>query len=843
MTNHWVDLKNSDAFLIIGGNPAENHPISFLWMTKAMEERGAKLIVADPRFNRSAAKADIYAPLRSGTDITFLGGLINYTLQNKLYNEEYVKAFTNALTLINPDYKDAADLDGLFSGYNQDTRSYSNVTWQYQTEKVKVKVKEKDATGGEVEVEKEFSVPKQATALDDPNCVFAILKKHYARYTPEMVERVCGTPKDKFLEVAKTFCATGAPDKSGTILYAMGQTQHTVGTQNVRAMAILQLLLGNIGLPGGGVNALRGESNVQGSTDMALLFQDLPGYLGLPTNKQPDYKTFIAKYDTTSYWSNGPRFFTSLLKAWWGDKATPDNDYAYNYLPKSSGNYSWLPLFEAMYKGTIKGLLVMGQNPYVCGPNARLERKGFENLDWMVVMELFDTETASFWRAPGVDPKSVKTEVFLLPAADAMEKAGSISTSGRLIQWRPKVANPPGEAQDDLWIIDRMIKALKAAYKDSTAAKDRPILDLVWDYGDPADPERVAREINGFAVDDVKDATGKVIVEKGKVIPSFATIAAAANPDAIACGCWIYSGYFAPADDGTGVMMPAAKRRGQKDPGGLGSYPYWGWAWPANRRILYNRASARPDGKPWSEAKKLIWWDETKKTWTGYDVPDFAPTKAPDAKANPAGVGLAAQAGTDPFIMKADGKGWLFAPKGLNEGPLPEHYEPLESPITNPLSKTQINPVVKVFDTDKGKEIGDNVGTPDKFPIVCTTYRLTEHWQAGAMSRYLGWLSETQPGMFIEISQELAAEKGINNGDVVEVVSARGKVKAVAMVTSRWEPYTIDSKKVHHVGMPWHFSWQGIATGDSANDLTPHVGDGNTLIPEYKAFLVDVRKV
>lgn len=834
MTNHWIDLKNSDAILVIGGNPAENHPASFLWINKAIEERGAKLIVVDPRFNRSAAKADIYAPLRSGTDIVFLGGLINYAIENKLYSEEYVKAFTNALTLVHPDYKGPADLDGFFSGFNKDTKAYDGATWQYQSEKVKAK----DTAGNEIEV----SVPKQAASLDEPNTAFSILKKHFARYTPEMVARVCGTPKDKFVEVAQAFCATGAADKSGTILYAMGQTQHTVGTQNVRAMAILQLLLGNIGVPGGGVNALRGESNVQGSTDMALLFGDLPGYLGLPTNKQPDLKTFLTKFDNTSYWSNGGRFVTTLLKAWWGDAATKDNDYAFNNVPKSSGNYSWIPLFEAMYNGTIKGLFVMGQNPYVCGPNARLERKGFEKLDWMVVQEVFDTETASFWRAPGVDPKSIKTEVFLLPAANAMEKAGSIVTSGRLIQWRPKVAAPPGDAKEDIWIIDKMMKAIKAAYKDSTAAKDRPILDLVWDYGDPTDVERVAREINGYALDAVKDAAGNVLVAKGAVIPGFATIASAANFDAIACGCWIYSGYFAPADDGAGVVMSAVKRRGQKDPGGMGIFPFWGWAWPANRRIVYNRASARPDGRPWAENKKLVWWDEEKKVWTGYDVPDFAATKAPNAAANPAGVGLAAQAGTDPFIMKADGKGWLFAPKGLNEGPLPEHYEPLESPINNPLSKVQINPVVKVWNTDAGKNIGDTVGTPDKFPIVCTTFRLTEHWQSGAMSRYLPWLSEAQPGMFIEISNELAKEKEIQNGDAVEIASARGKIKAVAIVTSRWKPYTIDGKKVHHVGMPWHYSWQGIATGDSANDLTPHVGDGNTMIPEYKAFLVDIKK-
>ena len=834
MTNHWVDLKNSDAILIIGGNPAENHPISFKWITTAIEERGAKLIVVDPRFNRSAAKADVYAPLRSGTDIVFLGGLINYVIQNNLYNEAYVKAFTNALTQVNADYKGPADLDGYFSGFNKDMKAYDGATWQYQTEKVKAK----DASGNDVEV----SVPKQAASLDDPNSVFALLNKHYARYTPEIVERVCGTPKDTFLQVAQAFAATGAPDKSGTILYAMGQTQHTVGTQNVRSMAILQLLLGNIGLPGGGVNALRGESNVQGSTDMALLFGDLPGYLGLPNNKQPDLKTFLTKFDNTSYWSNGGRFVTALLKAWWGDAATKDNDYAFNYVPKSSGNYSWIPLFEALYKGTIKGMFAMGQNPYVSGPNARLERKGFENLDWMVVMELFDTETSSFWRAPGVDPKSIKTEVFLLPAADAMEKAGTLTTSGRLMQWRNRVATPPGEAKEDIWILDKLIKAIKAAYKDSATAKDRPILDLVWDYGDPINVEQVAREINGYALADVKDATDKVLVAKGAVIPNFATIATAANYDAIACGNWLYSGYFAPADDGTGVVMPAVKRRGQKDPGGMGTYPFWGYAWPLNRHIVYNRASAKPDGTPWADGKKLIWWDAEKKTWTGYDVPDFVPTKAPDAKANPAGVGLAAQSGTDAFIMKADGKAWLFARVGLAEGPLPEHYEPLESPIANPLSKVQFNPVVKVWDTDKGKEIGDNVGGADKFPIVCTTFRLTEHWQAGAMSRNLPWLAEAQPGMFVELSKELAAEKGIQNGDTVEVTSARGTIKATAVVTMRWKSYTIDGKKVHHIGMPWHYSWVGIATGDSANDLTPHVGDGNSTIPEYKAFLVDIKK-
>lgn len=829
MTNHWIDLKNSDVIFVIGGNPAENHPASMLWINRARQDRKARLLVVDPRLTRTGARADLYAPIRSGTDIVFLGGLINYAIQHRLYNAEYVSAYTNALTLINPGYKGPGELNGLFSGFNPQKKSYNPETWQYQTEALTVNGKT-------------VTVPKRAARLDDPNSVFAHLRRHYARYTPEMIERVCGTPKEAFLALAETFCATGKPGKAGTILYAMGQTQHTVGTQNVRVMAVLQLLLGNIGVPGGGVNALRGESNVQGSTDMALLFQDLPGYLGCPTEAHSEFAKYAGKFDTTSFWANGPKFFVSLQKAWFGDAATKENDWAYHYLPKLGGNYSWIPLFEAIYAGKIKGLIAMGQNPAVCGPNARFERKALGNLDWLVVMDLFETETAAFWRAPGVDPKTIKSEVFLLPAVDAMEKAGSIVTSGRLIQWRDQVAAAPGEAKEDIWILDRIAKALKAFYKESAAPKDRPIQELAWDYGDPPEAARVAREINGFALADVKDAAGKVLVEKGKTLPGFGIIAAAANPEVIACGNWLYSGYFHPIDDGTGVFMPAAERRGLKDPGDLGVYPYWGWAWPANRRILYNRASARPDGRPWSEETKLIWWDAGQKKWAGYDVPDFAPTKAPDAKADPAGTALAAQSGTDAFIMKADGKAWLFAPKGLSDGPLPEHYEPLESPIANPLSRIQVNPVVKIWSTDRDQEIGDRVGAADKFPIVCTTYRLTEHWQAGAMSRTLPWLAEAQPDMFVEISRELAAEKGIKNGDPVIVSSARGRIRAVAMVTGRFKPLRIDGRLVHHIGMPWHYGWLGIATGDSANDLTPHVGDANTMIPEYKAFLVDLQK-
>lgn len=807
MTNHWIDLKNSDCIFVIGANPAENHPASMYWVNAAIA-KGAKLVVVDPRFTRTAAKAHIYAPIRSGTDIAFLGGIINHILQNDLYHKEYVVNFTNAATLISPDFKGPAVLDGLFSGYDPIKRTYDRTTWAYQ----------RDADGN----------IKRDETLQDPNCVFQLLKKHYARYTPDVVSRITGCPKDQFLKVAEIFAATGQPGKAGTILYAMGQTQHTVGSQNVRAIAILQLLLGNIGVPGGGVNALRGESNVQGSTDMGVLYHILPGYIGTPSAAaHKNLAEYIQKETPkTSYWANKPKFLISLLKAWWGDAATKDNDFYFDYLPKRAGDHSWISLFQALHAGTIKGMFIMGMNPAVSGPNSRLERKSLGNLDWMVVMELFETETAGFWLAPGVNPKDIKTEVFLLPAADALEKAGSIVTSGRLIQWRPAVARAPGEAKDDVWIIDRMIKAIKQAYAGSTAAKDRGILDLAWDYGDPADPERVAMEINGYWATDVVDDKGNIVGKKGDLFTTFGVLR---DDGTTASGCWIYAGYFATMDDGEGRRLPAAKRRGTKDPGGLGTYPYWGWVWPLNRHIIYNRCSADANGKPWSQEKALIWWDEAQKKWVGYDVPDFAVTKAPTDPG-----------GRDPFIMLTDGKGWLFGP--LADGPFPEHYEPLESPIKNPLSGVQNNPAIKIWTTDQDKEVGDHIGTADKFPIVATTYRLVEHWQAGAMSRMLPWLAEAQPELFVEMSKDLASRKGIQNGDKVIVSSARGQITAVAIVTDRVQPLVVDGKKVDLVGLPWHFGWAGIATGDVVNDLTPHVGDANTMIPEYKAFLVDIRK-
>ncbi len=815
MTNHWIDLKNADVFLVDGSNCAENHPASMTWINKAKDERGARLIVVDPRFTRTASQAEVYVPIRSGTDIAFFGGMMNYVMTKDLIQREYVRHYTNAGNLIDPGFKGPADLDGLFSGFIDEDGDgfgrYDQATWKYQV----------DPSGNAIRDE----------SLKDKQCVYQIMKRHYARYTLKAVSESTGCPEEKLEEAYKLFASTGARDKSGTILYAMGQTQHTVGSQNVRCMGLIQLLLGNMGVPGGGVNALRGESNVQGSTDMGLLAHLVPGYMSIP--RAGDHPTLAAYNEKetpkTSYWANKPKFMTSLLKAWWGDHATAENQFAYDYLPKvetPAGHY-WIKLFEDMYAGKIQGLWLLGQNPAVSGPNSRLEREALKKLKWMVVQELFDTETCSFWRAPDVKPADIKTEVFILPAADAMEKEGSIGTSGRLIQWRSKVATPPGDALPDHQILNLVALKLKELYAVSPGPFPDPILHLNWDYGKDLSIEKVARELNGYATDAIKDPQGNVLAGKGDILKTFALLQADGTT---ACGCWIYGGYFAPADDGTGKMMPATKRRGQKDPGGLGTYPFWAYSWPANRRIIYNRCSADPNGKPWSEEKKLIWWDDAQKKWVGYDVPDFLPTKAPSDPG-----------GKDPFIMRVDGRGGLFSP--LVEGPFPEHYEPMETPVAkNVFSSRLNNPSVKVWKTDQGKAIGDNWGNVEKFPIVATTYRVVEHWQAGGMSRWLGWLTECQPQMFVEMSKELASERGISNGDSVRVSSARGEITAVAVVTARFKPFKVSGKAVHQIGMPWHFGWGGMATGCTANDLTPHVGDANTTIPEFKAFLVDVKK-
>ncbi len=782
MTNHWIDIGNSDCIMVIGSNAAENHPVAFRWINEAREKRGAKLISIDPRFTRTSATADMYAPMRSGTDIAFIGGIINYVLQNRLYNKDYVAEFTNASFLINPEFRFE---EGLFSGYNTADRRYNQSSWTYQ----------KDDDG----------IPKRDKQLRDPDTVFQRLKEHFSRYDVATVSNVTGTSRDDFMSVAETFAATGASDKAGTILYSMGTTQHTKAAQNIRTYAILQLLLGNLGIAGGGINAMRGISNVQGSTDHALLFHLLPGYMSLPTADDTSLATYLERNvavtkdpRSVNYWQNTPNFLVSQLKAFYGEKASPENEFCYDYLPRLTQDCSFLSLVEAMYTGTIKGMLAVGTNPAVSGAQADAVRKGLDNLDWLAVADLWDTETASFWKRPGVDPADIDTEVFLLPAASSLEKEGSISNSGRWSQWRYPAISPIGEAKNDLWIIDQVFQHVCQEYAGSSAQKDQPLLNMRWEYGSNGNgpnAHEVAKEINGYDL------------RTGRLLSSFAELK---DDGSTSSGNWIYSGSY--TEEGN-----KAEKRGLKDPTGIGLYPDWSWAWPVNRRILYNRASCDAQGQPWDTERMVIRWDGT--SWTG-DVPDFPAASAPEE-------------GLGPFIMTREGFGRLFGAEGLVDGPFPEHYEALESPVENLFSITQTNPAARLWTTE-GLDI---VGDPKDFPVIASTCRMCEHWQAGAMTRNLPWLAELVPDMFVEMSPSLAEDKGIRHGDKVTIVSARGRIEAYALVTKRVQPFPLNGKLYEQVALPWHFGYVGLATGDSANSLTPYIGDANTQIPEYKAFL------
>jgi len=804
MTTNLIDIENSDVIMITS-NMAENHPVGFRWVVEA-KKRGARVIHVDPRYTRTSALADLHVPLRSGTNIVFFGGLIHYAMAHNKIQHDYVVEYTNASFLIDPNFKGPADLHGLFAGYDPAERKYDRSTWKYQVD--------------------EQGVPKRDKSLKDPHCVYQLLKRHYARYTPEMVERVCGIPKSTFVKAAELFCSTGTKDRSGSIAYALNLTQHTNGTQNIRALCMFQLLLGNIGVPGGGVVALRGHANVQGATDLAVLYQDLPGYMAMPLrDAHPTFKDYIEKETPKSgFWINKPKFLVSLLKAWYGDAATKETDWAYDYLPKraSADNYSHQHIFVDMHGRKIKGFLALGQNPAVGGPNAKLARAAMQRLEWLVVKDIFVTETAEVWKAPGTDPKTVNTEVFFLPAAPAAEKDGSLTNTMRLIQWHAKAVDPPGDVRSDASFIYDLGLRLKKLYAGSKAKKDRPILDMTWNYGDVKEPnvELILKEMNGFATRDILDKEGKLLYKKGQPIKTFVHLT---DDGATASGIWIYTGVY-PEE---GVNKAASRKPATKE-----DYLAhdWGFAWPANRRILYNRASADPAGRPWSDKKKLIWWDPKQKKWVGSDVPDFKADLAPDAKG-----------GDNPFIMRADGKGALFGP--LADGPFPEHYEPVESPQRNLLSRVQNNPVARIW-KDKHLESMNQlagVGSPE-FPIVVTTYRLTEHHLSGVMSRYLPWLAELFESHFFEISPQLAAEKGIQNGEMCTLVTPRGKIHVKAMVTERFQPFTIDGKKVHQIGIPWHWGYNGLSRGDVTNDLSATVGDPNVFIQETKAFVCDVRK-
>lgn len=832
MTNHWIDFANADVIMAIGGNNAENHPISMKWVQEA-KNKGAKYIVVDPRFNRSAAVADLYAPLRSGTDLAFYGGLFNYIFENNLYNEEYVKAYTNASYILKGSY--TFD-DGVFSGYDDEKKTYDKKQWAYEiAEEVPW---DTSPTGAFAWVNKPGTPaftplvnkkPKKDMTLQDPQCVFQQMKQHYSRYTTELVSQVTGMPEDVLKRVYELYGSTGASDKAGTILYAMGQTQHTYGSQNCRAMSVLQLLLGNMGIAGGGLNALRGESNVQGSTDMGLLYGNLPGYLNVPNaTTHPTLAAYIEKEtQTAGFWSNRPKFFISMLKEWYGDFATAENNYAYDMVPKFNGkNHSHIAMFEEMDTGSIEGLILWGQNPAVGGPNCRQERKAMEKLKWMVAVDLWETETSIFWSsaAPGVDPATIDTEVFLLPAACHYEKQGEVANSGRWIQWRYKAVEPPGDAKDDLEIVTELVLKLQELYEAEGGENPEQITKLNWDYLDDkghADITKVAKAINGYTIKD------------GKAMSSFANLQADGST---ACGVWIYTGYWQNND---AISDPTQQKTGSRDnvdkPGegmsnAIGSYAGWAWAWPANRRIIYNRCSADPNGTPWNEEKALVKWDGTK--WLRNDVPDFGFQVVANGVATPT-----PPEKTLSYMMTAETVARLWAP-GMNEGPFPEHYEPFESPVDNMISGQQTNPAVSLVDSAAA-----TLGTPDKYPIVMTTFRLTEHWQTGQLTRNLPWLVETMPKMFVEISPELAEERGIESGDNVVIENNRGAITAYAMVTDRIKSFDIGGKKVHQVAAPWHWGYGGTcAVGGIANDLTPNVGDANTHIPEYKAFLVDIRK-
>lgn len=808
MTNHWVDIKNADLILIMGGNAAEAHPCGFKWVTEAMEHRKAKLIVVDPRFTRSAAVADVYAPLRVGTDLAFLAGVINYLLSNNKIHLEYVKAYTNASFIVKEGYDFK---DGLFSGYDEAKRTYDRSTWGYELDK-----------DGYALVDE---------TLENPRCVFQLMKQHYSRYTPEMVEKICGTPKAQFLKVAELIASTHTPDKVMTILYALGWTQHSVGSQNIRAMAMIQLLLGNIGRQGGGVNALRGHANVQGITDMNAVAGVLPGYMLGPTDAHPTRAEYLAartpkplRPNQMNFPQNFPKWHTSLMKAWYGNAATKENDFAYDWLPKTDKAYDVLAMFEYMHQGRMNGLILQGFNPLAALPNKKKLTAALSKLKYLVVIDPLRTDTSEFWKDYGelnsVKPEEIKTEVFRLPSSCFAEETGSFTNSSRNIQWKQAAADPPGEGRTDIAIVGALFTKIRELYAKEGGTFPDPVLNLTWNYMNPASPspEEVLREINGRALADIvdpKDKT-KVLVRAGEQLPGFGLLQ---DDGTTACGNWIYAGVWTQAGNN-------AARRDKSDPAGLGNYLGWGFSWPANRRVLYNRAGVTPDGKPWDPKRAGLRWTGT--VWAGNDVPDIRPDLGPDS-------------GAGPFIMTPEGVARLFAVNLMADGPFPEHYEPFETPLAeNPLhpgKKLAIsNPVARVYKGDL-----EAFGKPDQFPYAATTYRLTEHhhfWTKNVVSSAI-----VQPAPFVEIGEELAKEKGIRNGDMVKVRSNRGEIRAAAVVTKRIKALQVAGKTVHTVGIPIHWGFVGVAkSGFLANTLTPYVADANSHTPEYKAFLVNIEK-
>lgn len=786
----------------IGGNTAENHPISMKWIEKARETKGAKLIVVDPRVSRTAAVADVYVPIRPGTNTAYLGGLINYILENELYHKEYVENYTNASFLINEGFEFDEET-GLFSGAFDDpvrkAISYDRESWQYQRDE-------------------EDNILKDET-LEDPNCVLQLMKKHYSRYTIDHISKITGANPEALRQSYALFSTTGEPGKAGNIMYAMGITQFTHGAQNVRAIAVVQLLLGNMGIAGGGVNAQRGQSNVQGATDMAILYHIIPAYMATPQQaSHPTLSDYLEKETPASgWWSNKPKYLVSMLKAFYGDNATPQNEFGYQWLPKLDGtDHSHIASYKLMGEGEVEGMICWADNPAVSGPSASNKREYQKNLKWLVSVDMFENETASFWQAPGMNPAEIDTEVFILPAASGYEREGSKANSGRWIQWAWKCQDPPGEAKSDLWIAFELFKKLQALYEVEGGAVPEQITKMYWDYAGPdgeVDLVKVCKDINGYDT------------RTGELVTNFVGLK---DDGSTACGNWLYSGYY------NNYERPATKNR-VKEKEGIGSNLGWSFAWPLNRRIVYNRASCDLEGRPWNPDVPVIWWDEAQQRWVGNDIPDIP------------GTWTLEQSTENPFIMLPEGVGRLHCVTALRDAPFPTHYEPADSPVANLLyPKATYNPASQRFYEDHTVETDEERA---RYPYIITTYRLVEHYQSGIVTRNLPWLNEAMPELFVEISEELAEELGISNGNLVTIESKRlfkngeqGGIEAKACVTKRFKPMMINGEKKHVLGLPWHWGFKGMSTGAVTNDLTPSVGDANTTIPEYKAFLCNVRR-
>ena len=837
-TTAQQDLSNADAILIMGSSMAENHPVGFQWVIEA-REKGAKVIHVDPRFNRTSAMADIWVPLRAGSDILFLGALIHYVLDNNKEFRDYVVNYTNAPMILREDFRDTDDLDGFFSGWDPQKKQYDPETWLYEGSPVKAGADNEAKPGhaptggghgkdrgGEAQDAGKY---KEDRTLQHPRCVFQVLKRHFSRYTPEMVERFCGVPKDVFLKAAEAFTSASGPDKTAAICYAVGWTQHSKGVQIIRAAAILQMLLGNIGRPGGGILALRGHASIQGSTDVPTLYDVLPGYLPMPflMADSKKFKDYIKKHTArTGLWSNFEAYFVSLLKAYYGDGATKENDWGFDWLPRVTGDHSHFGYWLDMQDGKMEGLFVMGQNPAVGASNGRLERAALSKLKWLVVRDMVETETASFWydspetETGELSPEKIATEVFLFPAAGTAEKSGTFTNTQRLLQHRNKGPEPPGDARSDTWFMYHLGRRMKEKARSDPRPRNDGLRALTWDYpteGKEREPvvASILKEINGFSLPDRKQL--KHIKDLRK-------------DGSTACGAWIYCGVF-PEEH-----YNRANERNSKDLLGHG----WGFSWPNDCRILYNRASARPDGEPWSERKKLVWWDKEKKEWTGLDNADYDKQLAPDTPANiHEGKGVKALGGARPFTLHPDGVGWIWVASGLKDGPLPTHYEPLESVIKNPLYHQQDNPAAdKKARPDN--PYANSPGDP-RYPYVLSTYRLTEHHTAGGMSRTLSHLAELQPELFTEVSPELAAEIGLKHGDYATITTPRAAIEARVMVTPRMRPLRIDGRLVHQVGLPYHWGYRGQVTGDVVNDLLVISEEPNVRIMETKALVCNIK--